>query len=333
MTKLALLPGEMPMANAPEIQLDDGTNCIPQHYLSYQHTLESVSDIISDIDYDPNYILFADQDHAGIFLQVGIVGLDNYVSAHKQAHKKIVYGRRWRVEPNLPSSEIIQTAFLAMLKAREHEVRELFKWHHKNSITTPFSCHHDLPLMAMSSHTQTQKPSDAELSRIDVDHLFNSIRYDHCRFELKDMIEVGEQHHVLALQVLPDKSTRLHELKPQTLCLVCESLKQDLILYSLMDMLISLSNRHVEEHFSFKSYARFSRANGIEKISALSAKTRMREQSSHNNSEVFDSVFSSNNYETDSSRVPRIYNGKLGDKINQQLSQLSVGEGILPKQQ
>lgn len=159
-----LLPGEIPMPQAPQIKLDDGTNCIPQHYLSYHHTKSSVQDLVADIDYDPHYLLFADEDKGGIFIQVGIVGLDNYISKHFQAHQKIVYGRRWRVEPNLPSSEIIQTCFLALMKAREHEIRELVKLHQKGKTTTPFSCHHDLPLMAMSSKTQANN-DDALLSK------------------------------------------------------------------------------------------------------------------------------------------------------------------------
>jgi len=319
------------MAHAPQIQLDDGTNCIPQHYLSYQHTLDSVSNIIADINYDQHYVLFADQDNTGIFIQVGVVGLDNYVSSEKQTHQKIVYGRRWRVERNLPSSEIIQTAFLALLKAREHEVRELFKWHHKQNTTTPFSCHHDLPLMAMSSKTQTLETSTAELNQLEIASLLASIRYDQCEFELQDVISLCGEQNVLSIKIVPSRQTRLPELYERTISFVCDSLKQDTILYSLIDMLISMSNRHVEEHFTFKSYARFSRLNSIDKISTLSAQTRKREREAHDHKDSFDMVFSRSNYDTDSSRVPRIYEGQLGRKINQQLAQLNIGEGILPK--
>jgi hypothetical protein len=158
-SQLPLLPGETALPSAPKVLLDDGTNCIPQHYLSYHHTKESVENMVAEISYDPNYLIFVDEDKGGIFIQVGIIGIDNYMNAQSQDSQKIVYGRRWRVEPQLPSSEILQTAFLALMKAREHEVRELIKYNDKNKATTPFSCHHDLPLMAMSGKTNTDDKS------------------------------------------------------------------------------------------------------------------------------------------------------------------------------
>jgi len=50
-----LLDGEKALENAPKTELADGRFCIPQHYLSYQHTLKSVEQILLDIDCDPRY--------------------------------------------------------------------------------------------------------------------------------------------------------------------------------------------------------------------------------------------------------------------------------------
>ncbi len=121
----SLLHGEEPLTNAPIIELGNGKSCIPQHYLFYKHSLKSVEQIVALVDFDESYPVFACEDEKGIYVQVGVIGFDNY---HRlSSDKKIVYGRKWRIETQLPSSEIIQTIFLAIKKAREHEIRELFR--------------------------------------------------------------------------------------------------------------------------------------------------------------------------------------------------------------
>ena len=127
-----LLEGEKALKNAPKTELADGRLCVPQHYLSYQHTLQSVEQLLLNIDFDPRYPIFVSQDGSGnsssIYIQVGVVGADNSTTSNAEnSQDKIVYGREWRIEPQLPTSEIIQTVFLALKKAREHEVRELFR--------------------------------------------------------------------------------------------------------------------------------------------------------------------------------------------------------------
>lgn len=327
-----LLPGEIPMPQAPQIKLDDGTNCIPQHYLSYHHTKSSVQDIVADIDYDPHYLLFADEDQGGIFIQVGIVGLDNYISKHFQAHQKIVYGRRWRVEPNLPSSEIIQTCFLALMKAREHEIRELVKLHQKGKTTTPFSCHHDLPLMAMSSKTQANN-DDALLSKEKLKALIEQLSFDDGSFSLLDTIELANRQFVIGLQFLPSEKTKQPDLSESfTMNLLVDEMNQNAVLYAVIDALLHRSNRHVEENFTFKQFARFSRSNSVLKIADLSAQTRHKGVTEGN--EDFRAAFTQSNYETDETRVPSLpkeKHGKLGVKLSAQLNRFKIGGGILPK--
>ncbi|MGS0535375.1 hypothetical protein [Pseudoalteromonas sp. SaAl2] len=84
-----------------------------------------------------------------LYLQVAVLSPDNYqTNTQTPDAKKLLFGRRWYVEENLPTSELIQTAFLALKIAREHEVRELFQFKHHHGTSTPFNNHHDLPLMA-----------------------------------------------------------------------------------------------------------------------------------------------------------------------------------------
>ena len=146
MKSIALLQAsEKPITNAPPVQLGNGEHCIPQHYLLFSHTRESVEQIVLNIEFHKNYLVFVCEDHTGIYIQIGIIGFDNFAPSDQRQQQKVVYGRKWRVEPQLPTSEIIQTVFLALKSAREHEVRELFKLTSECRITTPFSNHHDLP--------------------------------------------------------------------------------------------------------------------------------------------------------------------------------------------
>lgn len=344
---LPLLPGETPLPKAPAVVLDDGTNCIPQHFLSYQHTKQSVEAIVAEIDFDPKYVLFVDEENASIFIQVGIIGKDNYQSFDAQEAEKIVYCRRWRVEPQLPSSEIIQTAFLALMKAREHEIRELFKCKsqaldqltNQSNITTPFSCHHDLPLIAMAKATNSST-TQRLLSTSEMRVCLSDIRYDHAQFSLTSATKLTNNQYLLAINVVVDKRTRLPELlalnsddllNPQneTSHIIIDHATEDGLKYAIMDFVLQLNNRFVEEHFTFKGFARFSRTQSIEKISALSAKTRVA--SSKVQDIDFANAFANANYETDTRRVPKISTGVLGDKIKGQLNNFDIKYGILPK--
>lgn len=335
-TTLPLLPGETPLPSAPAVVLDDGTNCIPQHYLSYQHTQQSVSHIIADIEFDPKFVLFVDEDNASIFIQVGIIGKDNYLKHEKQLAEKIVYGRRWRVESQLPSSEIIQTAFLALIKAREHEIRELFKHKTpsrdataKSTITTPFSCHHDLPLIAMSRVTNTAE-TRAKLTIQEVRTCLANIRYDDAQIKLLSLQALDEQQCLMGICIEPTDTSHLPELlSPRSSFIVVDDLSEDGVLNAVMDHVLNLNSRYAEENFRFKGFARFSREHSISKISALSAKTRINESPASGSE--FANTFASANYETDSARVPRIGNGKLGEKIKDQLNKFDIKFGILPR--
>lgn len=328
-TQLPLLAGETALPSAPNVLLDDGTNCIPQHYLSYHHTKESVEGIVAEISYDPSYLIFVDEDNGGIFIQVGIIGLDNYQHSTLQESQKIVYGRRWRVEPQLPSSEIIQTAFLALMKAREHEIRELIKYKQHDKVTTPFSCHHDLPLMAMSQKTNADD-DNVLIDQHAMMHVIAKLTYDAGHFELVDTMDIDEQQRLVSLRFHADKSTKLPELlQMQTLRFIIEEASENAFLFGLMDALLLASNRHVEEHFTFKTFARFSRKNNIGKISALSAKTRHKGLTENNAD--FELTFKQNNYETDETRVPRLSNSALGQKLSQQMQKFNIGTGIMPR--
>lgn len=302
--------GEKIMPKAPRVQLSNGSYCVPQHYLTYHHTLQSVEELICDIDYDEKYVVFASQDAGGIYIQVGVVGHDNYQTNSSHSELKLLFGRKWRVEPELPTSEVIQTVFLAIKKSREHEVRELFKLSTSHSTTTPFNSHVDLPLMAeFSDYSQIKDkvvPEKSEKGSLAA--ILDCIEYDGCKVRLKHLEQrrnglwlVDLELHRLTRCIFAESETTVYlqiaDLSLNTLC------------RALMDELIRLSDDHVDKHFSYREFHRFDPAIDIAHIADLSQQSRKQELADH-----FANVFTQTNYEIDQMRIPSISSGPLAQK-------------------
>ncbi|WP_281561210.1 hypothetical protein [Thalassomonas sp. RHCl1] len=329
MTKpINLQPGETAIEYAPKVELSNGALCIPQHYLLYQHSLASVEQLILDIEYSSRYPIFASQDNSGIYLQVGVVGYDNYKQIADR-EMKIVYGRKWRVEPQLPTSEIIQTAFLAIKKAREHEVRELFRLNYQGSITTPFNNHHDLPLMAQQSDlfsAQTPGLTSTAHDQEQLANCLNFVSYDHAQFTLRHVEQHQSGLYLADILLTPGKETQLPEITEQSLLLQLDSLTANELVYRLFEKLLLLSDRHVDEFFSYREFNRFSQQVNVFAIAEFSSRLR-------NNSAIRDNAnlaehFQQANYQTDQTRIPELTRGKLKDKIKATLESLGPIQGL-----
>ncbi|TYK66134.1 hypothetical protein [Colwellia echini] len=353
---IQLSNGEFSSENAPKAQLDDGSFCIPQHYLKYRHTLASVEELILKVDYSDRYPIFVSQDNQGIYLQVGIIGADNYkssnyqsspvaqansngqslsenhnntsvVSAIKDKNLKIMYGRKWRVEPKLPSAEIIQTAFLAIKKVREHEVRELFRLTAFNKITTPLNSHHDVTMLINSKEL---KSKDVELSWSELQQELDSLCYEQATFHLVNIENRHEKYWLVELEVLIAPDSQLEELQAdQLIVLIVNKLTFNEVCYQLMAELIRLSDRHVDEHFTFSQVARFSQQNDIKAIAKISANTRELHKSEEKAD--FEKDWRNENYQVDLTRVPQLNTGVFSERIRGILNSFNGIEGILPE--
>jgi len=327
MKKVQLLSGEIADENAPQALLEDGRACIPQHYLKYQHTLTSVEELILKLEYCDRYPIFVSQDDQGITIQIGIIGADNYSCCEQDDAFKIVYGRKWRIEPQLPSAEIVQTVFLAIKKAREHEVRELFRLSNMNKITTPFNSHHDLSMLT-NSKAQLEK-IDEEKSWSQLQSELDNIRYDHASFHLLNIENRYEKYWLVEVEVLVDPSTTLPELKRHSLLvLVLDKLTFNALSYQLMAELIRLSDRHVDEHFTYLGVARFSQKNDVKVIAKISANTRGLHKLL--NAAEFEKTWRNENYLVDLTRVPQLKTSVLSERIRGLLNSFNCIEGILP---
>ncbi len=326
---MVLQQGEQALEYAPSVKLKNGKNCIPQHYLRYKHTLESVQNIILNCHFNKSYLIFASSEGDNIYIQIGIIGYDNYISLSKQSQKKIVYGRKWRVEPELPTSEIIQTIFLALKKAREHEVRELFKLSLKKSKTTPFSNHHDLPLMAKNASLL-----EVEEKGMSIDDFVKNVRrlllhtqYDSGQFNIVDIEKRKNGDILVDINLSTSKKTQLLESGVYCFTLLLKKPSINEFLFKLMEALIYQSDREVEEHFSYMGFKRFSQNNSVFEIAELSCCTR---DTSHIENDSFLKKLEKTNYEVDKNRAPVITNAKLSKKLAQDLSRFGKLDGVMP---
>lgn len=328
-----LLNGEKAPDNAPKAELADGRFCIPQHYLSYQHSLQSVEQLLLDIEFDPRYPIFASQDDSGLYIQVGIIGIDNYKTDNNE-QEKIVYGRKWRVEPQLPTSEIIQTVFLALKKAREHEIRELFRLEYQNKKTTPFNNHHDLPLLTNSRNRLQQKKNSsaspiAAFFIADIEEVLSSVHYDGAQFELFSFMVRPTGEFLIELSILQDSNECSNDGdNTQFISFFINKLDINIFLNQLMQQLIHLSDRYIDESFYYRGFNRFSWENDVKAIAQLSSEVRQLHKS--DGAEIFNLHWKQNNYETDRSRIPVVSTGPLWLKLKSQLEHFSPIESTLP---
>jgi len=329
--------GEYCLIAAPVVDLPNGQSCVPQHFYGYSHSLEGVEYILSQISFSKNYPIFCDEDDQGLFIQVGIIGRENYQRNNSKRSKKIVYGRKWRVEPNLPTSEVIQTVFLALKKAREHEIRELFtlKSQDTGKISTPFNSHHDLPLMAQfRSLFKSHQLTTQSLTLESMQALLTLVLFDQTKIQCLDLIQRGN-NQVLVDVIFhvgnkeQDLSIEFAELHGIECTLLLQKPTASELLYSLMDTLIQLSDRYVETHFLFNGFARFSREQNLQAIGEFSINTRSI------NEDKIDakgkSLITEHNCSIDESRAPNIKLDQQKRRLAASFKNIETLEGFLPK--
>jgi len=325
-----LLEGEKQISNAPIIQFDDGQACIPQHYLEFSHTRESVEKIILDIEYSDCFPIFVCEERQQIYIQIGIIGKDNY-TASKQANNKIVYGRKWRVEPQLPTSEIIQTVSLAIIIAREHEVRELFRIEYLGALTTPFNNHHDLPALAHLKEKFSQQ-GEQQASESDIKYILSTLSYNQSSFELINMQRLPSQKWLFEIQITHNHCSNIDDIyseKESELAFLLKDCSINSLLHKIMAQLLAVSRFHVEENFCYRGFKRFSHSNAVLTLAKLSITMRRSPQNKINDN--FIKAVKSSNYNIDKSRIPQQQNGPLAKKIARSLSKHCDIDGIIPR--
>lgn len=85
---------------------------------------EILESILNDIKYKDWQISIV-QENDILFIQPYF---KNYCACRSLDDEFEHYCRKWRISIRMTKSEIVQTAFLAILTAEEHEIRENFKY-------------------------------------------------------------------------------------------------------------------------------------------------------------------------------------------------------------
>jgi len=329
------LPGERVMPHAPTVRLPSGVDCIPQHYVTYHHDLASLSEIASRVAFDAHTLVFASQDEHGMHIQIGLIGRENYERGPDARPAKLVYGRKWRIDADTPSSEIVQTIFLAIKKAREHEVREwltLGDARH-GARSAALSSHLDLPLLAgQRQWLQRARKSDSNGSER-IQHILAGVRFAERTLHLRSLHFFGGQAWVeVALgEQAPGRAQEsdLPEFADLRLCVRFDPAQPHQLIYELMDALIQHSDRHVEETFLFDGFARFSRQIDPRLLARLSIASRPYRRDQDN--AVFYAGFQRANHATDAGRAPDLGLGALGQHHRRLIDAHPKLQGHMPR--
>ena len=333
---VALAQGEKIIPGAQTIDIGGGLQHLPQHYVSYQHTLQSVEAILSRITFSDEVLLFAGHDNNGLYIQVGVIGQENYQVDNMTYPPKIVYGRRWRIDADTSSSEIVQTAMLAIKKVREHEVRELFVWHeegHKTSV--PLSSHQDINMLkkAASYEVNLLQSNDNDTFDETLQRTLHAIRFLGKKVRIKNTIIIDSKRTLVDFTLQDTSLTAsvndtFHEFEGVTVSLLLDAENISTLAYMLLDSFIAHSDRFVEEIFAYESFNRFSRRYSPRWIAEQSRKSRPYKK--HMADLTFKQTFQDTNFNTDESRKPELGSGLLADINNAKLVNYPDLTGHLP---
>ena len=312
--------GELALPFAPLLTLDSGERVVPQQYLDVVRTLENLETVLSHITVPEHFQLFAGQEGSSLYLIVAIVGKENYpVSGLPEDQDKIVYGRRWLIEDTTPTSEIVQTALLAIKKVREHELREKVSVtiNQGANVTTPFNNHLDLPLLAGNAKCLSEQAINLSISE-----QCDCIRLDGLPISLKSQHRISDQHIVEV--VVEGHSDHLHDLCNKNILVVFE--EEHEFTHAFMQTLISMSDRTIDEALKFDACARFSWQ--FDAFSLAQFSYMSRNIKSHD--ERFNSAFKDMSYRVDAAKAPPISQHELGQQQRQFLASYSNLAGYLP---
>jgi hypothetical protein len=261
-----------------------------------------------------------------------------------------VYGRKWRVEKNLPSAEIIQTVYLALQKAKEHEIREVFTLLDRNTLkhSTPFSGHHDTPLLASTITASTitastisptePSPSAKAWQPQVLQQALDAIKFDGQALHLTQCIALDTVRVFVDIELRPITTKNAHsravvgnffpEFSGAKISLVLTDDNANTLYHQLMQQFILFSHEHVAEHFTYRGFKRFSRSVDVAQIGATSIAIRAREWRQEAS---FMANMKAFNQQVDATRVPVLQADHQAANIVQQYEHIAGHKPILKK--
>ena len=199
--------------------------------------------------------------------------------------------------------------------------------------TTPFNCHHDLPLM-VNKRYEFQKSDD----NFDLTQTLEAIRVDGLSLRALEAkrLSVGGTLYSIELYSNAESSGVFAEFTKRPIVFVCSKQTRAAFLHCLFDALLAASDAEVDESFSFDGFNRFSRGVCPSEIGKFSFETRNLDLSVSDANREFLHSFEDMSYRVDSSKAPRFNSGKLGAMQRTFLRAIEARagrlEGYLPKE-
>lgn len=330
--KKLFISGEQPIKNAPVIELDNGAVCIPQQYLSYFHSVSTIEDIIANCSFDSGYVVMAGQDSLGLYIQIGVIGFDTFKPPRHQKYKKMVYGRRWRIEPYFPTSELIQTIYLAIKKAREHEIRERLKINVDGKYSAPFSSHQDLPLICsqFDSLSQCEPEYTFDGFRRALLKITKKIQFDQSPLRVLNIEKRYGDQILVDIKFIASEWSDLPEICDAIITIIINKPSINLYLHELMDALIKQSDDYVADRFCYNEVPRFSKSVNPLKIAELSQ--RVRKKLTQTEYREFYVRLKIHNDKLDQLRVPKLLSKTSSSNVRKKLEENKMQiTGYLPE--
>ena len=235
------------------------------------------------------------------------------------------------LEPTTPTSEVVQTAYLAVKKAREHELREnvFFHTEHKTKAhrTTPFNSHMDLPVMAAYQSDFFTNEVQA-FGEVQVEKIIAQIKVANTTVCLENSIVLSDDFNAYQLRLIQEKNTQtvFPELDDALISFVSKPNEND-FLHSFFAALLKTSDEYINTIFSFDGFKRFSQQLNIKTIAEFSYQTRNIQHQDTRFSEHFQDM----SYRVDASKAPSINSSELGDLQRQKINKFLKLKGYLPE--
>jgi hypothetical protein len=116
-------------------------------------TFQDFADVITRIDY-PGFDIGVHESGNDLYLQISCWEGTCNITGKPMCWQ----GRKWRLSPYMTDGEVVQTAFMAVMAANEHETREKFTYRG----VTVFDPHYDIEkLVELRKQPDALKERDA----------------------------------------------------------------------------------------------------------------------------------------------------------------------------
>ena len=112
-----------------------------------------------------------------------MIGRENYEDGNQiRPRKLVVYGRKWRIDADMPDSGNRSDGDVGAQKAREHEVRELFQVRPSGMqrYSAPLSSHQDIEILRMQSEFLKSSKVETDAEEAELPHSTASCHHALC---------------------------------------------------------------------------------------------------------------------------------------------------------